>query len=66
MGRVLSHLIVLLVFVDIKPVALRFLLLRDEEGDDQSIDTARLAQDNTDKILGLNARHLYQGTKNGG
>ena len=45
------------------PVSTWFLLLADKQSDDQAVDTAGFAQDNTDEILRLDARHLNHGAE---
>ena len=62
---VLSHLPVLLVGVDVIPGSTDLLLGRNEESNDQSVNTASLAQNDTNQVLGLDARHLDKGTENG-
>ena len=47
----LSRLVSLLVLVDVEPVSTGALALRDEEGHDEAIDSASLAQNYTDQVL---------------
>ena len=39
------------------------LLLTDEEGNDEAVDAASFAEDDTDKVLGLDTRHLDHGAE---
>jgi len=56
---VLSCLVCLFVLVDVAPEAAGSLALGDEECHDEAIDSARFAENYTDEVLGLDARHLH-------
>ena len=60
-----SQLVVLLTRIDGVPVLTRALLLRDKQSNDEAIDATGLAQDDTDEVLWLDARHLHHGTQDG-
>ena len=57
--RVLSSLVCFSVLVDVTPEAAGSLTLWDEECHDEAIDSASFAKNDTDEVLGLDARHLH-------
>ena len=59
-------MVLLTVVVHDVGAALGLLLLEDEQGDDKAEDAASFAQNDTDQVFRLDARHLHHGAEDGG
>ena len=64
-ASVLSKLVSVLILVDVVGLGhiCGLLALRDKKGNDEAVDAASLAENDTDQVLRLDAGHLDQGTQ---